>query len=62
MSSLFHGEISKNAEVIFDSLHTEGNMPRYKDREDKAARARSEPPHPAKALAPMWARPTAEGT
>ena len=63
MSLIFHGEISKNAEVIFDSLHTEGNTPRYKDREGEAVRGReANPPHPAKARAPMWARQTAEGT
>ena len=52
MSSIFHGEMSKNAEVIFDSLHTEGNTPRYKDREDEAARARSEPPAPRESACP----------
>ena len=52
MSSIFHGEMSKNAEVICDSLHTEGNTPRYKDREDEAARARSEPPAPRESACP----------
>ena len=52
MSSIFHGEMSKNVEVIFDSRHTQCNTPHYKDREDEAARARSEPPAPRESACP----------